>query len=79
MNTEQKPRFPIGLQFVYYADKQKRVHTILNIYTTRNVAGNVVKIEYLVEHEFCGQRLTELMIDTAIARSLGNEGIKPYL
>lgn len=74
-----KPRFPIGLQFVPYSDKQKRMHSILNIHTTRNEAGNVVKIEYLVSHDFCGQQITELMVDTKIARSLGNEGIKPFL
>lgn len=74
-----RARFPIGLTFVYHGDKQKRLHTINNIYTTRNEAGNIVRLEYLVTYDFCGQRMELLLIDTAIARSLTPEQLKQYV
>lgn len=76
-----KPRFPIGLIFHrkrFTQAKELTEYSILNIYTTRNEAGNVVKIEYLVSHDFLGQRITELMIDTTIARSLTNEQLAQF-
>ena len=39
-----KPRFPIGLEFVLYSDKQKRKQTIIDILTTTNSKGEVVQI-----------------------------------
>ena len=68
-----KARFPIGLVFEkkrFPKAKELESYQIINIYTTRNEAGNVVKIEYLVSHNFCDQRVTELMCDTTIARAL---------
>lgn len=82
MNQEQKPRFPIGLTFKkkrFPKAKELTEYSILNIYTTRNEAGNIVKIEYLVSHDFCGQRITELMCDTTIARALTPEQLKLYI
>lgn len=76
------PRFPIGLVFYrkrFTKAKEPTEYTILNIYTTRNEAGNVVRIEYLVSHDFLGQGITELMCDTTIARSLTNEQLKEYI
>jgi hypothetical protein len=81
MTNEMKPRFPIGLTFQrkrFPKAKELTEYQILNIYTTRNEAGNVVKIEYLVSHNFLGQRMTELMCDTTIARSLTPEQLKEY-
>ena len=75
-------RFPIGLTFAkrrFPKAKELTEYSILNIYTTRNEAGNVVRLEYLVSHDFLGQRVTDLMNDTAIARSLSNEQLKNYL
>jgi hypothetical protein len=80
--NDTKPRFPIGLTFkrkAFPKAKELREYTILNIYTTRNEAGNIVRIEYLVSHDFCGQRVTELMCDTTIARSLTNEQLQEYV
>jgi hypothetical protein len=76
--NQMKIRFPIGLTFVYYADKQKRERTITDIFTTTNSKGVVVRIEYEAMHKFCGQDMKENFGDTAIARSLGNEEIKKY-
>jgi hypothetical protein len=80
MNT---PRFPIGLTFSrkrYAKAKELTDYIILDIYTTRNNAGEVVDLQYLVSHSFMGQgSLTELMCDTTIARSLTNEQLKGYV
>lgn len=81
MTDERKARFHIGLTFQrkrFPKAKELTEYTILNIYTTRNEAGNVVKITYLVSHDFLGQRMTEEMIDTTIARSLTNEQLEQY-
>ena len=72
-------RFPIGLSFKYYARKHNNQMTIVDIYTTRNAAGDVVRLEYLVAHEFLGQQVTELMVDPSIARSLTNEQLQIYI
>ena len=75
-------RFPIGLTFSrkrFPKAKGLTEYSILNIYTTRNEAGNVVKLEYLVSHDFLGSSVTELMCDTTIARSLTNEQLQEYV
>ena len=72
-------RFPIGLKFKYYARKHNNQMEILDIYTTRNFTGQIVRIEYLVAHQFLGSQITELMGDTGIARSLTPEQFKLYI
>lgn len=77
-----KPRFPIGLEFSrkrYPKAPTLTQYRIDDIYTTRNNAGEIVKIEYKVSHEFLGQRISEFMVDTTIARSLTNEQLKEYI
>jgi len=72
-------RFPIGLKFKYYARKHNNQMEILDIYTTRNFTGAIVRIEYLVAHEFFGSQITELMVDPSIARSLTPEQLNLYI
>lgn len=75
-------RFPIGLVFQHYRyakAKERTPYTIQDVYTTTDSKGNVVKIGYLVTHEFMGQAISELMVDTTIARSLTNEQLQEYL
>lgn len=72
------PRFPVGLAFVYYADKQKKQQTIVDIYTTTNSKGAVVAIEYVAVHAFLGQKVTQKFGDTAIARSLSPDVFAAY-
>jgi hypothetical protein len=77
-----KPRLPIGLTFSrkrFPKAKELTLYSIDDIYTTYNHAGTVVKIEYIVSHEFMGQRIKECMIDTTIARSLSNEQLKEFI
>lgn len=73
------PRFPIGLEFQYYAGKQKQLYKIVDILTTRNSAGDVVHIEYLTTHRFLNQVIPHTLVDTAIARSLSSEQLKIYI
>lgn len=73
---ENKPRFTIGTQFIHYAyKKQKAPRTITDILTTKNISGEVVKIEYVTEHYFYGQTIKGTVTDTAIARSLVDMGL----
>jgi len=62
-------RFPVGTRFMS-GGKNKHENEVLNFLTTRNLAGNIVRTEYLVFHVFCGQRMTELTCGTTIARGL---------
>lgn len=75
-------RFPIGLTFSrprFPKAKELTEYHIDDIYTTRNNAGDVVRIEYVVSHEFLGQRIKEFMVDTTIARSLTNEQLREFV
>ena len=76
-----KARFPIGLVFQrkrFHKAKELTVYIIKDIYKTFNNAGECVKLEYLVTHEFFGQEIGEMMVDTTIARSLTNEQLAEY-
>jgi len=76
-----RQRFPIGLIFAkkrFPKAKETTAYQIDDVYTTRNNAGVIVSIEYVVSHEFMGQRIQERMVDTTIARSLSNEQLKQY-
>jgi len=48
----------IGNKFVKRGDKQKRVHTVSDIYTVTNSKGETVKHICIAEHDFCGQLMT---------------------
>jgi hypothetical protein len=50
--------------------KHPRECTVVDIYTTTNLAGEVVKTEYLCEHEFMGQKMKTLQIATTISMGL---------
>lgn len=52
---ERKPQYEIGFQFIGKRDKHKRVQTIIDIHTTRDINGDLVKIVYVTEHDFSGQ------------------------
>jgi hypothetical protein len=73
-------RFPIGLTFSYKRGKAPaREYRITDILTTRNNAGDVVRLEYETVHLFLGQRVIETMVDTTIARSLAPEVLALYV
>lgn len=78
-----KPRFPIGLTFSrkrFPKAKELTEYRIDDIILMSSVkTGEVFKIEYSISHEFMGQRISECVVDTTIARSLTNEQLKEYI
>lgn len=77
-----RARFPIGLTFKrkrFPKAKEFTEYRIDDIYKTFNNAGELVRIEYLISHEFAGQRITEFVVDTTIARCLSNEQLAKYI
>jgi hypothetical protein len=68
-------RFPIGTQFHARHASNNRAHpvvrTVVEQLTTVNSKGEVVRLAYAVEHEFCGQRVLQTdVVDTTVARNL---------
>ncbi len=61
--------YKIGTQFEYYADKNGRVNTIIDILTTKNNQGDVVNISYIAENECLGQKVKGEFRGAGIARS----------
>lgn len=77
-----KARFPIGLVFSrkrFPKAKELTEYCIDDIHTTYNNAGEVVRLEYVVSHDFMGQRIRENVVDPTIARSLTPEQMKEFI
>lgn len=67
----ETPRFPVGTQFIPIGRKEKILHTVTDYHVTRNLAGEIVKCNYVSTHEFCGQKITTIDLPEAtIARGL---------
>ena len=67
-----KPRFKIGQKFIPRG--KDVIHTIIDIHTTRNTKDEVVKLRYVTEHEFCGQKVRNFdTVDATIARAVNAE------
>lgn len=78
-NAPRRHRFPIGTQYRSGHGKGTRVCTITDQLTTRNAAGEVVRLAYISEHEFMGQRVTDHDVcDTTIARNLVGAKIEDF-
>jgi hypothetical protein len=74
-----KARFPIGLTFTRSLGKKvTREDTITDILTTTNSKGEVVRIEYVISHEFMSRRLSEIVLDVTIARNLDPAVLAQY-
>lgn len=66
--TNRIVRFPIGQQFMS-GGKHPRLCTVIDILKTFNNAGDLVRISYVAEHEFLGQKVTSWdNCDTTVAR-----------
>jgi hypothetical protein len=75
----KQARFPIGLTFMHKRGKAPALeYRIVDILTTRNNAGEVVRLEYDTVHLFMGQEVHETMVDPTIARSLAPEVFALY-
>lgn len=61
----------VGLQFTKRGKANKgKVHTVVDELTTYNRAGVIVKVEFLCEHEFCGQQVKSRECSTTIRMGL---------
>lgn len=71
-------KYEIGYQFTPYNSKNKKVVTIIDILTTYNGAGELVKTEYIGVHDCIGQKVTGTYLKSTIDRSVlmgvGNSG-----
>lgn len=64
------PKFKIGQTFMPYG-KHPKLNTIIDIHTTTNSAGEVVKFRYVATHEFMGQVITDYDVnETTVARGI---------
>lgn len=52
------PRFKIGQKYTTRG-KRKDICTVIDILTTTNSAGEVLKIRYVATHNFMGQVVTD--------------------
>jgi hypothetical protein len=50
---------PIGTRFIRRSKKRKDIETIVDVYKTYNMKGELVCIRYVTEHEFLGQIVTD--------------------
>jgi RNase P protein component len=67
----REPRFEIGTEYKHYSKRHNNQMQIIDILKTFNSKGELVRINYVVEHEFMGQKVTRNDVtDTEIARSL---------
>ncbi len=59
--------YSIGTKFVRASGKQRNrpTETITDVYTTRNSAGDVVKLQYVATHELMGQIVTDYDVPRA--------------
>lgn len=71
MSLVSEPRFKIGTKFKKVGRKHAQVETVVDIWKTYNSKGELVKVNYVSEHDFLGQKLYDhSVIDTTIARGL---------
>ena len=65
----------IGTQFAQHSGKRTDIYTVIDIFTTFNSKGTLVKKEYLCNHEFCGQLINTIEPLATIHRSLLKSGV----
>lgn len=65
--------YPIGTKY-QTRGKVKRICTVVDILKTYNAAGELVKVRYVSEHEFCGQMVRDYdVVAVTIARGIISE------
>jgi len=64
-------QYPIGTQFIKQGRKHAKVETVVDMLTTKNLAGEVVKVRYVSEHDLMGQPVKDYDVcAVTIARGL---------
>ena len=67
------PRFKIGQTYMTRGKSPVRC-TVVDIHTTTNARGEIVKLRYVSEHHFLGQIINDYeVVDATIARGLAYE------
>ena len=63
--------YAIGTTFKKVGRKHTQVETIVDVLFTRNLKGDLVRIRYISEHEFLGQKIKDCdVIHTTVSRGL---------
>jgi hypothetical protein len=71
--NQATPRFKVGTTF-YSRGKHPRLCTVTDYLVTRNLAGEVVKTQYVATHELMGQAIEDVGVtETGIAMGLVKE------
>jgi hypothetical protein len=66
------PKYAIGTKFIRNA-RAPREQTVVDIHTTTNSKGEVVKFRYVTEHLFMGRTIIDSdVVETTITRALAN-------
>lgn len=72
-------RFKIGQKYILRGKRQD-ICTVIDIHKTFNNAGELVKLRYVSQHNFIGQKMTDYDVtDTAIARGISNEELQQVI
>jgi hypothetical protein len=62
-------KYPQGTKFIRRGDKHKRILTVFDYNTTRNLSGDIVKQRYVAAYEIAGHILIDSDItETTISR-----------
>jgi len=65
------PKYSIGQKYTVKRPKYTRHYKVVDILTTTNSIGEVVKMRYVAQHVFMGQVVTDYdVVETTIARAL---------
>ena len=63
--SENKKLYPIGTKFISQG-KRKDIETVTDIFKTYNSKNELVKIEYIVEHDFLNQTISHAICHATI-------------
>ena len=65
-----KNQYKVGTRFIRRNGISKRIETVVDVHTTKNLAGDIVGKFYVATHEMLGRQVTDYEVPSAtIARS----------
>lgn len=64
-----EPRFLLGTRFLS-AGKHPHVCVVTDILRTLNLSGELVGVQYVAEHDFCGQKIGGRHLDIEVAKGV---------
>jgi len=64
---EREQRYAIGHQFIRRSNRKRRdIETVSDLLVTRNLAGDMTSMLYVVTHDFMGQQLSDTVVQSTI-------------